>query len=255
MYNFLKLLFILCINLFIFYKVLGYLEGINNQTVFKYRGRKALLAFNFIGTVIHELSHAIMCLIFLHNITDIKFFSTNTGVEVGYVKHNYNKNNIYQLLGNFFIGIAPLLSGIVIMYIIIIKFSDVNLISKINLTHHSYIEIITSNVLSIIKSIFDINNIFAIRNILIICLIQITSSNFIPSKIDIDSAKEGFILFISICIFCLFIGVMASCSFYTIDILLLKVIIILNVVFTLASITFIVSYLVLNMSLLIISKL
>lgn len=70
-----------------------------------------------LGTFIHELSHAIMCIIFGHRIDDIKLlkFNLNDDQEqegnkgsLGYVNHSYNPHSVWQLIGNLWIGLAPI---------------------------------------------------------------------------------------------------------------------------------------------------
>ena len=65
-----------------------------------------------IGTPVHELSHALMCVIFGHRITKIQIYNTKKKAKVlGFVEHTYNRRNLYNLMGNFFIGIAPIVVG------------------------------------------------------------------------------------------------------------------------------------------------
>lgn len=81
----------------------------------------AYLIFACIGTPIHELSHYIMCLIFKFKINEVKLFRPFKGKKdgiLGYVSYSYNKKNLYQKIGNFFVGIAPMIGGSFVIYIL-----------------------------------------------------------------------------------------------------------------------------------------
>ena len=80
------------------------------------RGRAVCYVTGFIGTPVHECSHALMCLIFGHRIVEIKFFSfDDSGGVLGYVRHTYNRKSLYQRTGNLFIGVAPIIVGALIL--------------------------------------------------------------------------------------------------------------------------------------------
>lgn len=66
----------------------------------------------WLGTPIHELGHIIFCILFGHKITKVALFSPDpqTGT-LGYVNHQWNKSNPWQVLGNLFIGIGPVIVG------------------------------------------------------------------------------------------------------------------------------------------------
>lgn len=107
------LLFILCI-LF----VLVILQRMLFRQLANKLGFKSIYISAVIGTPIHELSHAIMCLVFGHKITQIKFFSPDNKGTLGFVTHSYNNRSTWHILGNFFIGIAPIIGGVVSLYVL-----------------------------------------------------------------------------------------------------------------------------------------
>jgi hypothetical protein len=79
-------------------------------------GYKAwLILFKLIGTPIHELGHAFFCLIFGHKIEEMRLFQPSPDGTLGYVNHRYNRKNLYHQIGNFFIGIGPILFGSIVI--------------------------------------------------------------------------------------------------------------------------------------------
>lgn len=100
----------------------GWLISICNRIFYKNLGTNSMAvcyATGFIGTPVHELSHALFCVIFGHKITEIKLFQVNSADGVlGYVQHSYNPKNIYHKIGNFFIGIAPIVVISSILFVI-----------------------------------------------------------------------------------------------------------------------------------------
>ena len=58
------------------------------------------------------------CVLFGHEIRDIEWFNPHgRGGSLGHVSHSYDLNSYYQTIGNFFIGIAPILGGTVVIYL------------------------------------------------------------------------------------------------------------------------------------------
>ena len=74
--------------------LVGFLIALCNKKFYSNLGGLGMTACyvtGCIGTPIHELSHALFCLIFGHKITEIKLFQINSDDgTLGYVKHSYN---------------------------------------------------------------------------------------------------------------------------------------------------------------------
>ena len=78
-------------------------------------GRTGFIYLTMPGVVIHELSHLFFCLIFQHKIVKVNLFSPQEDGTLGMVQHSYDSRNIFQRIGNFFIGSAPVWGGILAM--------------------------------------------------------------------------------------------------------------------------------------------
>lgn len=82
-------------------------------------GRAVCYVTGAVGTPIHECAHALFCIVFFHRITEIKLFQINDeDGTLGYVNHSYNPRNIYQRVGNFFIGVAPIIVISALLYLL-----------------------------------------------------------------------------------------------------------------------------------------
>jgi len=83
-------------------------------------GWGSVLVTGWIGTPVHELSHALACLVFGHRIREIALFRPDpeSGV-LGYVRHTWNPRNPYASAGNFFIGLAPLAGGGAVLFLLL----------------------------------------------------------------------------------------------------------------------------------------
>lgn len=76
-----------------------------------------IIITGWIGTPVHEIGHALFCLVFFHKIQKIKLFDPNPqDGSIGYVIHSFNRKSIWQRIGNFFIGVGPIIFGSFVLY-------------------------------------------------------------------------------------------------------------------------------------------
>ena len=79
-------------------------------------GRGIVMATSIVGTPIHESGHALMCVLFGHRITDMSLWQPlSDDGNLGYVTHAYRKKNPYHVLGNLFIAVGPIFSGLAVI--------------------------------------------------------------------------------------------------------------------------------------------
>jgi len=72
-----------------------------------------------VGTAVHESSHALVALLFGYNIVEFRPFIFNPASPVlGYVHYSYNTNNIVHKIGHFFVGIAPVVLPLLLLFLL-----------------------------------------------------------------------------------------------------------------------------------------
>ncbi|WP_370575890.1 hypothetical protein [Methanomethylovorans sp.] len=181
--------------------LLGSMEKRANIYFRKSVGRKALLLTAWIGVPVHETGHLFMCWLFRHRVTKVKLLdiSSRDGT-LGYVRHSYNRNSLYQSIGNFFIGIGPILSAnvflIVSMYLLLPEiFREVTgqmlLFSSRTAIGPSGMEYIAGFLTGILSGLFDPSNAGSINFWIYVFLALGVSSHIALSTADIKGAARG----------------------------------------------------------------
>ncbi|WCK57650.1 hypothetical protein PP175_26815 (plasmid) [Aneurinibacillus sp. Ricciae_BoGa-3] len=183
--------------------LLGELEKRSNAYLGRAFGQKAILATAWIGTPIHENGHLFQCFVWRHRVTKVRWLQLNdpNGV-LGFVEHSYNRLSLYQRVGNFFIGIGPIFSGIasliLCMYLLVPHSYETfkNLLvyhvtsEAINL---NFLKMLGVSMMAIAKSLFTVHNLMNPLFWLFIYLAVCISSHIALSKADIKGATGGLI--------------------------------------------------------------
>ena len=188
--------------------LLGIFERYSNRYLVRTFGPRGILVTAWIGTPIHEIGHLVQCFIWGHRVTKVKLLQLNSPNGVlGYVEHSYNLHSIYQQVGNFFIGLGPIFSGIssliLSMYFLVPQsytaFQD-------QIQHHitveefdlSVLKTVAGAVLVIFKSLFTLENLInPLFWIYLIIAISI-SSHIALSKADIQGSVKGLLMIFAV---------------------------------------------------------
>jgi hypothetical protein len=170
--------------------ILGLMEHKTNNYFFAAFGYKGIFATAWLGTPIHELGHAFMCLIFGHKIMDIKLLIINReDGTLGYVSHSYNPRSIYQTVGNFFIGIAPIISGMSALFLGLYF-----LLPNSFKVFETYLQTsLLSKPFELIQSLFNFPNLINPKFWIFLVIAISVSSHMALSWADIKGATHGLV--------------------------------------------------------------
>ncbi|MFA7244891.1 MAG: hypothetical protein WC070_01770 [Candidatus Magasanikbacteria bacterium] len=204
-------------GLFGIFFIIGFFQSIIQQkTLENYQrslGWKGILWTAWMGTPIHEMGHYFFAKVFHHRVDKVSIFAPNEeSGNLGHVDHSYNTKSIYQRLGNFFIGAAPMIFGSIVL-VIFLYFFVPNAKEIFNPLFASF-----NNPLEFLKAIYEsLKNLFAIDNInkwnfwLFFYLSLAVASHMAPSKPDRRGMWSGFfwivLLMIIVNIITLLLGV------------------------------------------------
>ena len=196
----LKLLFILLAPFVAFAIVIHWFEYMTQRRLAERFGWKSVLWTGWLGTPIHELSHAFMCRVFQHRIDEIALFEPDReSGRLGYVKHSFRSGNWFQEIGNLFIGIAPLLGGSIVLALLLWIFFDDAAISAIESARADHSGDAFAKMFEIVRSlvgnILTIANLGTIRFWTFIYLVLCVGSHMAPSGSDYRGASRGVYLF------------------------------------------------------------
>ena len=113
----LQLLLMLAVPMIGFAWLIHRIERLTQRRLAERFGWRSNLWTGWLGTPIHELSHAAMCVVFRHHIDEIALFDPDEQAgRLGYVRHSFRHGNTFEELGNLFIGIAPLIGGLLALW-------------------------------------------------------------------------------------------------------------------------------------------
>jgi len=172
----------------------NFISSYNERLGYRIMGKKLYFALVArIGVPVHELGHALFAVIFRHKITDIKLFDPNgPNGSLGHVSHSYNKKSLYQNIGNFFIGIGPVILGSLVLYAISALLFNVSTGSTEGNEQvaSGQIALIFERGWALIKEIFTSGSF--LKSFIFLYLVFAIGSNITLSKPDISGAKKGF---------------------------------------------------------------
>ena len=195
-----KLLFILLAPFVAFALVIHWLERITEGRLAERFGWKSVLWTGWLGTPIHELSHALMCWVFRHKVKEIALFEPDQkSGRLGYVLHTFDPRNRFQRVGNLFIGIAPLIGGSIALAVLLWMFYPEAARGAIEFSGQDAegdaIQKSLGIVSTVLSEVVNIKNFVTIRFWVFIYLVLCVGTHMAPSPSDYEGASNGVFIF------------------------------------------------------------
>lgn len=189
--------------------ILEVIEKKNQKYIMNVFGWKGIIFTGIIGTPVHELGHAIMCIPFRHKIEDIRLFRPISGKKdgtLGYVNHSFNSKDMFQKIGNFYIAVAPIILGTMLLilntkllvpniFTIILNSVNDNLTVN-NITMTNVLTTIYETFKILMSNIFTSNNLTKLNFWIFLFICMSISTHISLSTADMKGALSGIISFV-----------------------------------------------------------
>lgn len=184
--------------------IMNYVAEYTTRQASRVTGSRFFIYFTFLGTVIHELGHAVFCPIFGHSISDIQLFTPNHQGSLGHVSHSYRRDSIWALIGNFFIGTGPIWLGSILIYLLsryLMGLTNLGgFTSRIDLTYSlaswsgvgELVAAIKAGSVDIWRGLFKASNLLDWKFWVYLYLVFSIGSGLSLSAPDFDGALRGF---------------------------------------------------------------
>lgn len=236
--------FFLNLNLFILLPILVFgiafyfFNKASKENILNNLGWEAYAISGAIGVPVHEISHLVFHLIFRHRITGLSLYQPFKGREdktLGYVKYTYNPLSLYQNIGLFFAGIAPMIGGtlviILMMKLLLSETFNSFTFDATNVSFENLFEVLGANFKNLVSMQDGV--FFFIIFFLVACMIAI---NMDISSMDLKNSLHG-LIFVEIA--GMIISVMSGLFSFNIDIMgisaILIFVLIIGLIFSILS--------------------
>lgn len=247
------------LSIVVFGLLIGWIESACNTLIYRRFKDKGILITGFIGTTVHEFGHFIMCKVFRHNVIDVKWFSTRIGAsgELGHVRHSYEERSIYQRIGNFFIGVAPVLIGTLTLILSfrlllpssfseIIKHTDFN--NYLNMSNsfsiENFIETLSSSLWLILKELFAFGNFVDIKFYIFIIIAFSISMHMSLSRADLINSFDGIVFIYAVSLILSIILIMVGVDYSIVLVAIIKLNVILISFLSIGLLFSVISYII-----------
>ena len=175
--------------------VIHFFERLIQRRLAERFGWSSVLWTGWLGTPIHELSHAAMCVLFRHRIDEISLFEPDTqSGRLGFVRHSWRKGNWFEELGNAFIGVAPLIGGSIVLLTLLWMFYPDSFVNSTALPAGGAVNSELAFFQNIVTQLFQLESILSLKFWAFVYLVLCVGSHMAPSRSDYEGALKGGIM-------------------------------------------------------------